>query len=128
MARGEILKPSPQRIMGLSVAAAAIIIPLILMIWNLSIGGLLLMLGSYVAYRAFIFSRQNDWANVNEAELSKLERHKAQQSKTILVQLVDDYGRDLSPNKVQQLMDEAQARAGPRDAVIGVRYKIPKKP
>ena len=128
MARGEILKPSPQRIMGLSVAAAAIIIPLILMIWNLAIGGLLLMLGSYVAYRAIIFSRQNDWANVNEAELSKLERHKAQQSKTILVQLVDDYGRDLSPNKVQQLMDEAQAMAGPRDAVIGVRYKIPKKP
>jgi hypothetical protein len=121
------LKPSPQRIISLSIAALAVLVPIVVMFWNLAIGGLLLMLGSYVACRAIILSRQTDWSHFGDMELSKLERHKAQQSKTILVQLVDDYGRDLSPNKVQQLMDEAQAKAGPRDAVIGVRYKIPKQ-
>ena len=121
------MKPTPQRMMGLAVAGAAILLPLVVMIWNLAIGGLLLMLGAYVAYRAIVFSRQIDWANLSETKLSPIERHKAQQSRTILVQLVDDYGRDLSPNKVQQLMDEAQAKAGPRDAVIGVRHKIPKQ-
>jgi hypothetical protein len=66
--------------------------------------------------------------NGSDTVLSKLERHKIEQSRTILVQLVDDFGRDLPASKIQVLMDEAHAKAGPRDTVIGVRFKVSKKP
>jgi len=121
------LKPTPQRIIGLSVAAVLLLIPIIVMIWSVQIGALLLIAGAFAAYRAIIYSGRTDWSNMGDVDLIAYGRQQSGKSQTILVQLVDDYGRDLSPNKVQQLMDEAYAKAGPRDMVVGVRYKINKK-
>ena len=54
----------------------------------------------------------------------QLSQHQNERGRTIFVQTVDDFGRDLPPASVQKLMADAQAQAGPGDTVVAVRHKI----
>jgi hypothetical protein len=118
------MKNSPQHKTIYYVAITSIIVPLVVMIWDIRIGAILFVLGAMSAYRAIRFGMQGSRDSLSDSEKQKLERHQSNMGRTILVQIVDDFGRDLPPSTVQKLMAEAQAKASPRDTVVGVRHKI----
>ena len=97
------------------------------MIWNIEFGVLLLLLGLTIAYRAIRFGVQEDTNLLSDSARKQLNRHQSDRGRTILVQVVDDFGRDLPSATVQKLMANAQAQANPRDTVIAVRHKVEKE-
>src|SRR5512133_1191953 len=115
---------SPQRKIAYSFAAFSIIVSILVMFWDLEIGIFLLFLGLMATARAIRFALHPDIVFLNDSAQQKLSRHQSERGRTILVQIVDDFGRELPPATVQKLMAEAQAKASPRDTVVGVRYKI----
>ena len=111
---------SPQRKFANFLAIASIAIPLLIMIWDIQVGAVSLLVGVVIAYRAIKFREQDD----NDLVSDSVKSHQGERGRTIYVQIVDDYGRDLPPAEAQKLIADAQARANPRDMVVGVRHKI----
>jgi hypothetical protein len=118
------MSSSPQRRIAYTIAAASVVIPIMVMLWNIELGIILFFMGLIVAYRAIRYGAQDDLHSLNDAAEQKLSRHQIERGRTIFVQIVDDFGRDLPPATVQKLMADAQAQAGPRDTVVPVRHKI----
>ena len=121
------MNTSPQRRIAYTIAAVAILIPILAALWNVQLGVILLFMGLIVAYRAIRYGAHDDLTSISDSEQQKLDMHQINRGRTIFVQIVDDYGRDLPPATVQRLMAEAQAHASPRDTVVGVRYKVTKE-
>lgn len=107
--------------------AIAIGIPLVIMIWDVHIGAALLLLGTYIAYRSIRMAGYNESQRVSDQEQQRIDQQKSNQGRTILVQLVDEYGRDLPEHVARQRIADAESRADPRDTVIGVKYILPKE-
>lgn len=107
-----------------AIAAASVIIPIVVMIWNVKLGFALLFIGLIAAYPAIRYGGRNDLHALSDAAIHKIGRHENERGRTILVQVVDDFGRELPPDTVRKLMAEAQAKASPRDMLVPVRYKI----
>jgi hypothetical protein len=116
----------PQRKLAYIIVFLSISIPFAVMLWNIQAGVILLLLGSWVSLQAVRHAVREDANATSDAEANKLARHKIEQTRVIRVQLVDDYGRDLPAHIARQRMEEAQAKAGPRDTVVGVRHVLSK--
>jgi hypothetical protein len=116
----------PQRKFVYVIIFLSIIIPSLVMLRDIQSGVILLLLGSWVSYQVIRSAARADQQEI-DSEAKKLARHRAEQSHVILVQLVDQFGRDLPMREIQKRMDEARAKAGPRDTVVGVRYVISKE-
>lgn len=114
---------SPQRKIAYSFAFISIAIPVLVMFLDLQVGVILFLAGIIIAYRAIRFGAQSDVENTDQ----QLSRHQDDRGQTIFVQIVDEFGRDLPPAVAQKLIADAQAKASPRDTVVGVRYKITDK-
>lgn len=116
---------SPQRKISRGIAAAAILIPImVILLWDIETGVFLLLIGLLIARRVIILARSDDPQLLSDSDRMKMDRHQSERSRTILVQVVDDNGYDLPPAIVEQRMKEAQTKAGPRDTVIPVRHKV----
>lgn len=118
---------SSQRRIAYTIAAVSVLIPIMVMIWNIELGIILFFMGLIVAYRAIRYGAYDDLRSLNQAAEQQLSRHQNERGRTIFVQIVDDFGRDLPPATVQKLMADAQAQAGPRDTVVAVRNQISKE-
>ena len=96
-------------------------IPIIVMFWNPGAGAFLLLIGAMSAFRAVRFlSHDGDERYDHFRKMDKAGR-------TILVQIVDDFGRTVSPLEVDRRIKEARSKAGPRDMVVPVKFKINKE-
>jgi hypothetical protein len=116
----------PQRKFVYVIIFLSIIIPTVVMLRDIQTGVILLLLSSWISYlvvRSAARAHEED----NDSEAKKLARHRTEQSHIIRVQLVDQFGRDLPMREIQRRMDEARAKAGPRDTVVGVRHVISKE-
>jgi hypothetical protein len=100
-------------------------IPVLILFWDVRIGVPFLLLGTYITYRIIRLAGYNEsLKRFNEVEQQRIERQQGERGRTILVQLVDDQGRDLPEQEAQRLIAEAEARANPRDTVMGVHHVI----
>lgn len=103
-------------------------IPVLILFWDVKIGVPFLLLGTYITYRIIRLAGYNEsLQRMSAVEQQRLERQQGERGRTILVQLVDDQGRDLPEQEAQRRMAEAEARANPRDTVLGVHYVIPEE-
>jgi hypothetical protein len=104
----------------------AIGLPIAISFWNAEIGVPLLLLGLFLATRAARFGVARDYDP--NAEIAR--RHRSETGRTILVQVVDRFGRDLPPAEIESRLAEAQAKASPRDTIVPVRFVLdePKGP
>jgi hypothetical protein len=109
------------RAMKLSVLTIFIGIPLVVMFFDIAVGGFLLLIGLMSTNRAFRYMMGNRNGRYNEST----QRHNANAAgKTILVQIVDDFGRELPPNEVEKRLMEAKSKADPKDTVVPVKFKV----
>ncbi len=110
------------------VSAFSIVVPILLMFWNVKIGVPLLLLGTFTAYRMIRMASYNEsrWRH-DEFEAQRIKRQQNEAGRTILVQLVDDNGGPLPVEIERKLIAAAEARANPRDTVTGVHYVLPKE-
>ena len=122
------MESRPTRRAAYWITLFAVLIPALIMIWNVQIGVPLLLLGVYFSYRAIRMAR-SDAVIASDENPDELLRRSA---RTILVQLVDDEGRELPPEIAEKRMAAAQAQANPVDTVVGVHYVLsgddPRKP
>jgi|WetSurMetagenome_2_1015567.scaffolds.fasta_scaffold639476_1 hypothetical protein len=118
------MKASPQRKVAYTIAIVAVAIPVVIMIWDIEVGVFLLLVGLGIATRAIRYRAHNDPPSLSAAGQQQLSRRLNEQGRTIFVQVVDDFGRDLPPATVQKLMADAQAQASPLDTVVPIRHKI----
>jgi hypothetical protein len=94
--------------------------PVLVMFYDVAAGVLLLLLGAYITSRAigYIGSRHLELDETHQ------QYHTNGSSKTILVQIVDDFGRELPPREVEKRLADARSKADPRDSVVGVNFKV----
>jgi hypothetical protein len=118
-------KPSQRKFVYL-IIFLSIVVPAVVMLRDIQFGVILLLLGSWISYRVVRSAARANQQEI-DSEAKKLARHRSEQSRIIRVQLVDQFGRDLPMQEIQKRMDEARAKAGPRDTVVGVRHVIPKE-
>lgn len=121
------MNASPQKKVAYTITGICIIGPLLLMFRDLNTGMIFLFLGLIISFRALRFSGRPDPGPISDADLRRNSRHHSNRGRTILVQVVDDFGRELPPATVQKLLAEANAKAGPRDSIMAVHYKIDKE-
>jgi hypothetical protein len=109
------------KIMKLSVLAVFIGIPLLVMFFDIAMGGFLLVFGLFSTNRAFRYMMGNQNGRYDKST----QQHNANAAgKTILVQVVDDFGRELPPNEVESRLTEARSKADPKDTVVPVKFKV----
>ena len=111
-----------KRINSIKIIVTIIFIglPILIMFYDVAIGGFFLVSGLYATNRAFRYlgnqhlqyNKINQLHNTNSA------------GKTILVQIVDDFERELPPKEIEKLLADAKSKADPKDIVIGVKFKI----
>jgi hypothetical protein len=107
------------------IAKTAIVIlfvgvPILVMLYDLATGGFLLVGGLYGTHRAFRWIGSQHLRYDERAQF-----HNANAAgKTILVQIVDDFGRELPPNEVERRLGEARSKADPKDTVVPVKFKV----
>lgn len=100
-----------------------LVVPVLVMFWNLRVGALLLLFGLFTAYRALRLI--NASLRMEQAERnSRLEQTRANQARLVYVQLVDEQGVELPPDVQQAKLAQARLLAGPRDTVVGVKRKV----
>jgi len=106
------------RIITMILVTLFVGIPLIITFINPAVGGVLLFVGMIAAFRAIrlLVLQKNDIA----VGPDKTDRA----GKTVLIQVVDDFGRDLLPNEIEGRLAEARLKAGPRDTVVPVKFRI----
>jgi len=96
-------------------------IPILIALKDVATGGFLLVIGIWFIARSSRILR----ADARRAFNPAVDKNKTNASgRTILVQVVDDFGRDLLPEEVERRMTEARARANPRDNVVAVKFKV----
>ncbi len=109
------------RVMKLSVLIIFIGIPLLVMFFDIAVGGFLLVLGLVSTNRAFLYMM----GNRNRQYDRSIQQHNANAAgKTILVQIVDDFGRELPASEVERRLSEARSKADPKDTVVSVKFKV----
>lgn len=111
---------SAQRKVMYIVMALAVGIPVVVSFWSLEIGVPLLLLGLFIVTRAARIGVARDF-DPNAAIAS---RHRSETSRTVLVQIVDQFGRDLPPAEVERKLAEARAKAEPRDTIVPARFVV----
>jgi len=116
---------SPQQKIAYAITAFAIILPLVILYWNIPLGVVMLLVGTNVSFRAIRLSQREDTTlGVSDEETIRIGRAQGERARTIYVQLVDNDGVELPPDVAQECLTRAQAKAGPRDTVIGIHHKI----
>lgn len=110
-----------RRRIAIVFVAISIGLPLVVMFWYPGAGALFLLMGALAAYRAIRFLSHN------EEDVYARFRRVETAGKTILVQIVDDYGRPLSPLEADRRIQSARAKAGPRDTVVPVKFRVENK-
>ena len=95
-----------------------------IMFWNLQAGAIALVLGLLIMLRTLgvILRRSTCRKSPRPAGLSM--KHNSAHTDLYYVQQIDDAGNDLPADLVRAKLAEVQQRAGPRDAVLGVRRKV----
>lgn len=99
-----------------------VIVPLVVLVYDPVIGGLLLLLGVVVMRRAMIMIADSE----REAQHNPYAESRSDLGRTIFVELVDEHGVELEPAVARAKLAEAQRLAGPRDTVISVRHRAAK--
>jgi hypothetical protein len=120
------MKISLQRRFAYAIAFFSIAVPVLIMFQNIQAGIVLLLLGVYITVRTIRNIAPNDPNMVSDSTLHHIGLHQSNRGQIIYVQLVDDFGRDLPTNVAQKLIEDAQARANPRDTVVGLHRIINK--
>jgi len=95
--------------------------PFLVAIKSPALGGVSLLVGTVIAYRAMRILMSVK----NEASIQINKEDSA--GHTIFVQIVDDFGRDLPPAESEKRLVEARAKAVPRDMVVPARFKVDSK-
>jgi hypothetical protein len=114
--RGVYETITAKKIAGI-IATGAILIPIPILFYDLSIGTVAFFIGLFIAHRAHSSTRYlEDPDSVNESDCIKLRQHHINSSNIILVQVVDDQGHDLPPHIADQKMKEARRPQGFRHA------------
>ncbi len=99
-------------------------IPVLIAFKDAAIGGFLFLIGILFVSRSYRILRADARRSYNPS----VERIKADSAgRTILVQVVDDFGRELPPDQVEKLLAEAHARANPRDTIVPAKFKVDSK-
>jgi hypothetical protein len=106
----------------LAVTCAAVMIPILVLLWNPQLGGALFFLGLLIAARCISLVRSIQIKESLQDEAALVTSHN--RGRTIFVQLTDDYGTPLPTEVAQARLAAAQQQAGPRDTVIGVHRKV----
>jgi hypothetical protein len=109
------------RMMTIVIVAIFIGIPLLVAIKSPALGGVLLLVGTVIAYRAMRLLM-----NIKNESSIQINKEDSAGS-TIFVQIVDEFGRDLPPAESEKRLVEARAKAGPRDVVVPARFKVDSK-
>lgn len=117
---------SPLRKVANVISIVSILGPIIVMFWNIELGLFLLVLGLFTASRAIRFATRTSAEIEGDSTLGRLRHDQSNQGRTIYVQLVDDVGWELPAEIADRRMAEAQARANPRDMVVGVHHVLQK--
>ena len=115
------MKPTPMRMAIIGLSSIFIIVPIILMFFHPEIGAGLFLIGLFLAGRVYRMVRYDEDDELNRKERQKNDRMRVNRSNIIMVQIVDDQGRDLPQHIIDQKMKEARFRAGPRDTVMPVK-------
>lgn len=98
-------------------------LPVLMMFYDVATGGFLLLGGLYGTHRAFRWIGSQHLRYDGRAQF-----HNANAAgKTILVQIVDDFGRELPPEEVKRLLAEATSKADPKDSIVPVKFKVTNK-
>lgn len=108
--------------LALALAATAIVLPLVVLLWNPYIGGLLILCGLFITTRCFAMLRANQFDRLVADEAALVAQHN--RGCTILVSLVDKQGLALPADLARARLDAAQAQTGPRDTVVGVHRSV----
>ncbi len=95
-------------------------LPILVMFYDIALGGFFLLSGMYSTQRAL------RWIGNQHLQFDKTHQfHNSNAAgKNIFVQVVDDFGRELPPREVERLLSEARAKADPRDNVVPVNFKV----
>ena len=110
-----------RRILFIVIIILNIGIPVLIAFKDAVIGGSLLVIGIWFINRSSRILRADARKSFNPA----VEKNKVNASaRTIFVQVVDNFGRDLLPQAVEKRMAEARAKANPRDNVVAVKFKV----
>lgn len=109
------------KIVKISVLVIFIGFPVLVMFYNIAIGGFLLVSGLYSTNRAFLYLMGNRHHQYDKS--TQLHNTNAA-GKTILVQIVDDFGRELPAREVEKRLAEAKSKADPKDNIVPVKFKI----
>jgi hypothetical protein len=106
-----------------AVIAVCLIVPVIVAVtYNQVLGIVLFLIGLYIslqAYRAYNRSKTADFLSGDSPKQHGLDR-----GRTIRVSIVDEQGRELPAQVVEQRLAEARAQAGPKDTIVPVRFVI----
>jgi hypothetical protein len=96
--------------------------PLLLILWNPQVGGILMLLGLVIAARCINLIRSMHMTNsVDDTTVLMARQNRA---RTIFVSLLDEQGQPLPTEIAQARLATAYQDAGPRDTVIGVQRKV----
>jgi hypothetical protein len=111
------------KLVKISVLIIFIGLPILVMFYNIATGGFFLILGLYSTRRAFRYIGSQHLQYDEAVQLHNINAA----GKTILVQIVDDFGRELPAEEVQRRLAEATSKADPKDNIIPVKFKVTNK-
>lgn len=106
------------------IIALAIVIPLLVLLWNVRLGVLLLFIGLFIAYNAVRLINESKRMERLQQYDARVEQSQSNQARLVYVQLVDDNGVELAPEVQEAKLARARLAAGPRDTVVGVKRKV----
>jgi hypothetical protein len=98
----------------------------VFLVWNQLLGLSLFLIGLFISIQSYRAYNRSKTADMLSKSAIQHQGHVTNSGRTILVPIVDGYGRDIDPQLAEQRLAEARAIAGPKDTVVGVRY-IPKQ-
>ncbi|MBA3944700.1 MAG: hypothetical protein H0X37_09090 [Herpetosiphonaceae bacterium] len=95
-----------------------LVVPLLVMLWNVETGVILLVIGSIVTMRY-----RRAWRTLHRGDRAGNpdRQDKRDRSQTVLVELFDEHGNELPAEEAERRLAVARAEAGPRDIVIPLR-------
>jgi hypothetical protein len=98
-------------------------LPILMMFYDVATGGFLLLGGLYGTRRSFRWIGSQHLRYDERAQF-----HNANAAgKTILVQIVDDFGRELPADEVEKRLAEEKSKAGPKDNIVPVKFTVANK-
>jgi hypothetical protein len=97
---------------------------LVAIFWNQTFGIILFCIGLFLSIRSYRIYNKSKTADFLTSDGSKHALHQINSGKTILVSLVDDNGIEIDSKLAEKRIAEANAKAGPKDTVLTVRFPI----